>query len=163
MDNDEEKRTSEEEGSSSRRHFFSLIGWGSLIASIGGSVLASIRFFFPNVLFEPPRSFKIGKLDDYPEGTAMYLEEHVLYVFHKDNRVRCISAVCTHVGCTVSLDEAYNKFRCPCHGSIFDMDGKVLDGPAPRPLEWFKVILTGDEDLLVDKDEIVDSNYYFEV
>jgi len=43
------------------------------------------------------------------------------------------------------------------------MDGKVLDGPAPRPLEWFKVILTGDEDLLVDKDEIVDSNYYFEV
>jgi Rieske Fe-S protein len=45
------------------------------------------------------------------------------------------SARCTHLGCTLSFDEVSKRFQCPCHGSVFDMNGKRVAGPAKRDLE----------------------------
>ena len=52
-----------------------------------------------------------------------------------DGQVTVFSPLCTHLGCGYHWDEADRKFKCPCHGSIYDMAGKVLAGPAPRPLD----------------------------
>ena len=147
----------------SRRRFFLLAGWGGFLAVIGGSILAGIRFMVPTVLFESPRSFKLDKLDAFTEGATTYVEEHKIFILREKESLRCLSAICTHLGCTVSWDEMSGRFLCPCHGSIFGQDGNVLDGPAPRPLEWVKVALTGDGKILVDKGQIVDSQYYYEV
>jgi Rieske Fe-S protein len=49
--------------------------------------------------------------------------------------LHAVSPTCTHLGCTVHFNEAETSWDCPCHGSRFDIDGTVLDGPATRPLE----------------------------
>lgn len=59
------------------------------------------------------------------------------YAVHRnrDGTVRVLSARCTHLGCLVAFNEAEATWECPCHGSRFDLDGSVLQGPAVRPLE----------------------------
>jgi menaquinol-cytochrome c reductase iron-sulfur subunit len=44
---------------------------------------------------------------------------------------------CTHLGCAYHWEEDQKHFLCPCHNSIFSLDGKVIDGPAPRPLDRY--------------------------
>jgi Rieske Fe-S protein len=69
-----------------------------------------------------------------------------------------MSAICTHLGCTVN--RATKGFHCPCHGSVFNGDGAVESGPAPKPLAWFLVTLSKDNRLLVDKGEPVHPDKY---
>jgi Rieske Fe-S protein len=52
-----------------------------------------------------------------------------------DGKVHALSSVCTHQGCQVAFNATERSWDCPCHGSRFDIDGRVLDGPATRPLE----------------------------
>ena len=52
-----------------------------------------------------------------------------------DGEVKVFSPICTHLGCGYRWDDGVQKFLCPCHGSAFDRNGRVLGGPAPRPLD----------------------------
>lgn len=63
----------------------------------------------------------------------------LVYVRKTDRGVEALSSRCTHLGCTVRYDQATRRFPCPCHGSLFDIDGHVLHGPAERPLERYPV------------------------
>lgn len=60
-----------------------------------------------------------------------------------DREVVAFSPQCTHLGCAYRFDDRRGEFVCPCHTSNFSLDGKVLTGPAPRPLDRFKVRLEG--------------------
>ena len=62
-----------------------------------------------------------------------------------------IEAKCTHLGCTPNWLAAEGKFKCPCHGSGFTPDGFNIEGPAPRPLERFKVALDENGQIIVDE------------
>jgi cytochrome b6-f complex iron-sulfur subunit len=53
--------------------------------------------------------------------------------------VHALSATCTHLGCQVRWDEESTKFRCPCHGGVFDKDGNVVEGPPPHALNRVEV------------------------
>lgn len=55
---------------------------------------------------------------------------------------------CTHLGCAYHWDQARNEFVCPCHNSLFSIDGKVLGGPAPRPLDRYQTKIQGNQLLL---------------
>jgi cytochrome b6-f complex iron-sulfur subunit len=52
--------------------------------------------------------------------------------------------VCTHLGCLVKYDKERQIFICPCHAGVFDLEGNVISGPPPRPLEKFAVRVDGD-------------------
>jgi glycine/D-amino acid oxidase-like deaminating enzyme/nitrite reductase/ring-hydroxylating ferredoxin subunit len=54
-------------------------------------------------------------------------------------QLRAVSATCTHLGCTVAFNDAEKSWECPCHGSRFDVDGQVLQGPATAPLDRVKL------------------------
>jgi len=54
---------------------------------------------------------------------------------HQDGTVTVYSPICPHLGCGYRWDAHDREFKCPCHGSVFDVNGKVLAGPAPRPLD----------------------------
>lgn len=68
-----------------------------------------------------------------------YVRETVLHsvwaVKDLDSKVVVYSPICPHLGCEYSWDNQTRHFECPCHGSVFALDGKVLAGPAPRPLD----------------------------
>ncbi|MBV9506866.1 MAG: ubiquinol-cytochrome c reductase iron-sulfur subunit [Acidobacteriia bacterium] len=58
------------------------------------------------------------------------------------------SPICTHLGCAYHWEQARSEFVCPCHNSVFGMDGKVLEGPAPRPLDRYQTKVEGKQLLL---------------
>lgn len=133
-----------------RRDFALLVfGWIGTLGSLAAATLAGMRGLLPNLLDEPDQRFRAGKPEDYSDGTVAFIEEIRTFLVRKDNGFRAMSGVCTHLGCTVNRDHA--GYRCPCHGSVFDDDGQVLSGPAPRPLDCYGVALTRDGRLVVDR------------
>jgi cytochrome b6-f complex iron-sulfur subunit len=147
----------------SRRGFLQLaFGWCAALLALGASAAAAGRFMIPNVLYEADTRFKALKPEDYPDG-ATFLPESRLFIMRKGNSFRAVSAICTHLGCTVNLGPDGNSFACPCHGSHFNTQGQVTSGPAPRPLEWFLVSLTRDGRLLIDTTQPVTPDKYLVV
>ena len=103
----------------SRRDFLNWLGWFSMLGTFGGIIVATGRYMIPNILYEPSKSYKIGKPEDYPEGVN-FLPEKRIFVVHYGNTIKVISAVCTHMGCTPRWVGEKNRWECPCHGSYFD-------------------------------------------
>ena len=68
-----------------------------------------------------------------------------VWAFRKPNgEIVVYSPICPHLGCGYHWDDEKKEFLCPCHGSIFDLDGKVLGGPAPRSLDTLPAKGEGD-------------------
>ncbi len=113
-----------------------------LVAAGGalGHALAWTRSLLPNLRYEPPTRLRVGPPERFPEGPT-YLPEAKLYVWRRGLELRALSAVCTHLGCTVQ--RAGEGYHCPCHGSTFSARGENTAGPAPRPLAWHRVELVG--------------------
>jgi cytochrome b6-f complex iron-sulfur subunit len=138
-----------------RRGFLSTIGvaWTSFAAACGAGAVATGRFMFPNVLFEPPQSFKAGPPDEFLAGTVdnRFKESFGVFVVRDERSIYALKAVCTHLGCTPNWLDAENKFKCPCHGSGFYRTGINFEGPAPRPLERYRIVLADDGQIIIDK------------
>ena len=143
-----------------RRRFLFATGTASVVAGVFGFLGATVRFLFPNVLYEPPSRFPVGLPKDFPPGSATFLPQRRLFVFNSPQGFYAISSVCTHLGCNVASD-ASRGFTCPCHGSTFDGLGRVLGGPAPRSLAWFGLSLSARGELVVDEQRLVDPEYRF--
>ena len=144
-------RGSHGRGEVSRRDFFNEIAMAALgIAGLGASVV-TYRYFAPNVLFEPPSSFRVGSPDQYPANSVSYIEDQQVYIVRTNEGFYAVSAVCTHLGCITQWKPDANQIACPCHGSKFTREGAKTDGPAPRSLPHFSITLTADGDLRVDK------------
>jgi len=132
------------EGQYTRRDFLTLLGWGWLSAALGGWLLGALRFMFPNMLYEPNPMFKAGKPELYPlvEGhggvyTNLQASQRVWVVSNPEG-IYAFEAKCTHLGCTPRWEPAsaesikaeaakatpiavLGRFKCPCHGSNFDI------------------------------------------
>ncbi len=139
----------------SRRGFLSwmVVAWVAFSGAVSASLVAFGRFMFPNVLFEPPMTFKAGYTDDYILGQVdtRWKEAFGVWIVRSEEGTYALSTICTHLGCTPNWLEAENKFKCPCHGSGFTKFGINFEGPAPRPLERFRIVLADDGQILVDK------------
>ena len=129
------------------------LGWLAFAGATGSFFTVMIRFLFPNVLFEPPQSFKIGYPDDFTVGKVdtRFKIKNAVWIIRNEEGIYALSTVCTHLGCTPNWLEVEQKYKCPCHGSGFRKTGINFEGPAPRPLERFKIVLSGDGQMLVDK------------
>jgi cytochrome b6-f complex iron-sulfur subunit len=140
-----------------RRSFFSTLGlgWLAFSGAMGAGLTAMGRFMFPNVLFEPVQSFKAGFPSDYTVGKVdeRWKEKYAVWIVRNDTGLYALSTVCTHLGCTPNWLPAENKFKCPCHGSGYYMTGVNFEGPAPRPLERFKIVLGDDGQIFIDKNQ----------
>lgn len=136
---------------SARRRFLKwLLG---ILAAVNGLV-AGIPFL--RSLAGPPpaarkdRWLKVASVNSLPEGEPVdirfmaepedaYIHATVLrsvwVVRHPSDGITVFSPICPHLGCYYQFSRQSNQFECPCHGSLFSLDGKVLGGPAPRPLD----------------------------
>ncbi|HSQ24705.1 MAG TPA: Rieske (2Fe-2S) protein [Pyrinomonadaceae bacterium] len=158
----------------SRRKLISRIGLGATLLAIGGQAYALFRSLVPNVLYENPQRFKVGTVDQFSEG-AKFIDDKRIFIFREKNTFHCISATCTHLGCTVKMQRLNQpksvnvrgrvineqaEFACPCHGSKYYGDGTNYAGPAPKPLPHFKLeIAPEDGQLVVDTSQTVPQDF----
>jgi cytochrome b6-f complex iron-sulfur subunit len=145
-----------------RRSFLSwmTLAWAAFTASMLAALTATGRFMFPNVLFEPPPTFKagfpneiqVGQVDErFKQKFAVWLVRTAYDQYANASGIFALSTVCTHLGCTPNWLEAEQKFKCPCHGSGYYKTGVNFEGPTPRPLERYAISLADDGQILVDK------------
>jgi cytochrome b6-f complex iron-sulfur subunit len=137
-----------------RREFLSWmnVAWAAFAASMLAVTTASARFMFPNVLFEPPSSFKAGFPNEIQVGEVdEKFKPKGVWLVRDSQGIYALSTICTHLGCTPNWLEAEQKFKCPCHGSGYYKSGINFEGPTPRPLERFAISLADDCQILVDK------------
>ncbi|MDP6410528.1 MAG: ubiquinol-cytochrome c reductase iron-sulfur subunit [Planctomycetota bacterium] len=142
-------------GEVSRRGFFSVLGagWAVFTAASAGLLGAMGRFMFPNVLYEPPQQFKAGFPEEFAVGEVdlRFKAAYGVWVVREADGFYALSTTCTHLGCTPNWLSSDQKFKCPCHGSGFERSGVNIEGPAPRPLERFKIQLASDGQIEIDK------------
>ncbi len=136
------------------------IGWTAFVTGMGVFLAMLGRFMFPNVLAEPPSTVKVGLPTNFePDqvNEAWKAEWGFWIVRSADydgvDKIYAIQTVCTHLGCPPNWLPSDQKFKCPCHGSGFYISGVNFEGPAPRPLERFRIAIADDGQLLVDKSQ----------
>ncbi len=152
----EENKNEKAKSLLSRRYFLEIIGGGSLGIAATGSVVLTAQFLSPTVLREPSLKFKAGSVENYPpDSVTLNKEQKVLIIRAKAGYFYAVSAVCTHLGCIANWKSEEGIITCPCHGSKFDREGNVLEGPAPRPLQRFLISLDEQGQLVVDKGIVV--------
>lgn len=136
------------------------VGMTALAAACGLWTAATARFLMPNVVTEPARRFKVGAAGSYAPGhvETRYKEKFGVWVVHGLYRgqaqIYALRTVCTHLGCITTWQASDAKFKCPCHGSGFSIDGINREGPAPRPLERCAIRVADDGQLEVDRGRI---------
>ncbi len=137
----------------SRRDFLGRLGWGGFTAFSLVGLLAAVRSAFPRVLFLPPSKFKAGLPGDYVIGevSEKYKQDYRTWIIRTKAGYYAIFAKCTHLGCTPRWLATEQKFKCPCHGSGYYISGLNFEGPAPRPMDRFKIYVAEDGQLEVDK------------
>jgi cytochrome b6-f complex iron-sulfur subunit len=148
---------SEQRQSLNRREFFSYlaVGWIAFAAAATGLASFVFRFLYPNVVFEPAMDFIAGFPDDYDEGVdERWKNVFGVWIYKSGGKLVALSNICTHLGCIPTWLPAESKFKCPCHGSGYYPNGINFEGPAPRPLERFKIALNSEGKVIVDKTKI---------
>jgi len=150
-----------EEGGSDRRVFFL-----SFIFSVAGIIAAALGVPALAYLLFPPKSSRLsnwvdaGNIADLKVGQPEELTFRRLQVDGwkiksekatawavklSENEIVAYSPSCTHLGCAYHWDPEKSEFLCPCHNSVFALDGTVVSGPAPRPLDRYEVKLEASE------------------
>lgn len=138
-----------------RRNFLKYLIGGGLIG-FAGSVLYPVFAFL-----KPPKqadvevtSASAGKLSEFEKGSGKIVRfgnEPVLAIRTSNGNVKAFSATCTHLDCTVQYKKDLEIIWCACHNGKYDLNGKNIAGPPPRPLDEYRVVMKGDEILISKK------------
>jgi menaquinol-cytochrome c reductase iron-sulfur subunit len=143
-----------EDGGSTRRRF--LILFTGVLGSLFAFVLAIplVGTLVGTIYRERKLKWaKVGEVDSLPVGQPVKLswmaekadefvrervERDIWAIKHTPTEVTVFSPICPHLGCRYNWHPDKHEFICPCHGSIYSITGKVLGGPAPRPLDTLR-------------------------
>jgi len=124
--------------SRNRRQFLAdaVLAVGTVLG-LGGLAFRFAQYLYPVILPEKLVEVSAGKVAEIAEGEVRFvnLPEGPVMVEKAGTEVRAFSAICTHLGCIVQWQKDRKEFVCPCHGGVYDINGKVTYGPPPRPLE----------------------------
>ena len=129
-----------------RRGFLKLIASSLGLSALGAFTYPLFRFLLPvepgarvGTIEVAKSELPIGATKDLMIGTTP-----AILINTGDKGFLAFSRVCTHLGCLVKYDKERQVFICPCHAGIFDLEGKVVSGPPPKPLPKFSVRIEGN-------------------
>ena len=119
------------------------------LLSIGG-ISGLISIFYPVISYLiPPKtaepkvnSVRAGQDSDFPSNSAKIIKFGrlpVILVKTADNSYKALAATCTHLGCIVQYKQDTKQIWCACHNGIYDLNGRNVSGPPPKPLEQYGV------------------------
>ena len=127
---------------------------GSWLAGVVGSVIYPVsRYLVPPEIPEAaPQSVVAGKAAEIPANTGKIVAfgtTPVIVLRTAAGELRAFSATCTHLSCTVQYRPDIERIWCACHNGHYDLSGRNVEGPPPRPLDRYDVALKGDEVVIV--------------
>ena len=132
-----------------RRHFTNALlgsGFAAMVASI---IYPILKFIIPPENAESAvMSVSAGRPDDLAPNSGKIFQfggEPGLIIRTAEGELRAFSARCTHLNCTVQYEPGEKQIVCACHGGVFDLNGKNVAGPPPKPLVAYNVNARGDE------------------
>ena len=133
----------------SRRSALSWLLGTSLGATIIAALYPVFRFVIPPRVAEAPVNRVLaGKLSQLPDNSGKIFRfgaKPGILIRTPAGDVRAFTAVCTHLGCTVQYRPDLQHIWCACHNGQYDLQGKNISGPPPKPLEEYKVAVVGDD------------------
>ncbi|HVN98341.1 MAG TPA: Rieske (2Fe-2S) protein [Syntrophorhabdaceae bacterium] len=144
-----------------RRTFLNTLFGGWLLAFSAGSIYPLLKFAFPTLSKEP--DFVVLAARDFlsipPNSIRPFAWGGKVGLFLKktDGEVSALKGVCTHMECNITYRAEEKKFYCACHKGWFDDNGKNIQGPPPRPLEFFDVTVSGEKMIIARKGVKVDT------
>jgi cytochrome b6-f complex iron-sulfur subunit len=137
-----------------RREFLGYLIRGGFLALFGAALYPVLRYLSPPKGMEQAVSAVVaGRLGELAENSAKIFRfgsKPGLLIRTGRGDLKAFSAVCTHLSCTVQYSSEDEIIWCACHNGKFDLNGQVISGPPPRPLETFQVNVRG-EDIVVSK------------
>lgn len=137
-----------------RRKFVNYFLGGSLGATVLAFLYPVLRYLLPpgqaEVLQKRVAAAKVGDLVPNSFRIFKFGASPGILVNTQDGQLLALSAVCTHLTCTVRYEGDSGTLYCPCHNGRFDLAGNVISGPPPAPLETYKIEVVGD-DIFVSK------------
>lgn len=124
-----------------RRDWLGLTALWAAAGALLFGIIGMLRLPKAAVLASPSKRFRVALPETLASGTPFVPSGRAVALFRDAQGGYALSTVCTHLGCVVK--PSADGFECPCHGSRFAADGSVRKGPAPRPLPWLKVSVSG--------------------
>jgi len=138
--------------SESKRDFLKVLLGGSLVAWVGAVLYPVIAYLRPPKQPEVEvTSVTVGPLESLEKGSGRIVRfgnKPVLVIRLDSGEVRAFGATCTHLDCTVQYRHDMGVVWCACHNGKYDLSGRNIEGPPPRPLDVYRVIIQGDEVLV---------------
>jgi len=132
-----------------RRNFVNYFLGGSLAATVLAFLYPIIRYLLPprqaEAVEKRVSAAKVGELTPNSFKIFKFGASPGILVDTQDGQLVALSAVCTHLTCTVRYESDSGTLFCPCHNGRFDLAGNVISGPPPAPLETYKVEISGEE------------------
>ena len=139
-----------------RRTFANIILGGGVAAFVAAAVYPIIRFMIPPKVAEAPLNnviaAKVGELQPNSAVIFKFGNKPGLLIRLPSGEFKAFSALCTHLDCTVQYKTEEKHIWCACHNGHYDLNGRVISGPPPRPLEEYTVYIR-DEDVVVARGE----------
>lgn len=128
---------------SSRRGFIgTFIMMLGLVAAYGTAAFYGLQFLYPRRKTKQSQRIYITSTEQLErEGTKSFrdLGGHDAIIVRTSEGYRALSTTCTHLGCHVYWEPENNRFFCPCHEGVFDVNGNVVSGPPPAPLRQYPI------------------------
>jgi Rieske Fe-S protein len=139
----------DEFGPTTRRKFLDYLLGTSAFATLAAIFYPIIRFMVPPEIVEAQQNSVIaGKTSELAANSGKIFKfgsKPGILIKTPSGDVKAFSASCTHLDCIVQYDPNTKSIICACHNGKYDLTGKNVAGPPPRPLEEFVVNLKGDE------------------
>ncbi len=133
----------------SRRRFLDILLGSSAVATLGAIVYPILKFMVPPQVVEAQtNSVSVGKNAEIASNSGKIFKfgsKPGIIIRTEAGDLKAFSASCTHLDCIVQYDPASKQIVCACHNGHYDLTGKNVSGPPPRPLEEFTVNVKGDD------------------
>jgi cytochrome b6-f complex iron-sulfur subunit len=140
-----------------RRRVIAFFLGGGLLATFASFIYPVLRYLVPPVVADlggdEVVAAKLTELKPNSGKIFRFGSRAGLLIMNSDGTYRALSATCTHLGCTVQYRSDLREIWCACHNGIYDLNGRNVSGPPPRPLDVFDVHLRGDEIVVSRKRE----------
>ncbi len=140
-----------------RRKFLNIVFNFSLFAWLAAILYPVVKYLIPPAVQEVSvNSIIVGAIQDFPINSskiARFGRKPIIVIRKTNGDFRALSATCTHLDCNVQYKSDTEQIWCACHNGFYNIEGKNISGPPPKPLMQYQVNISEDK-VIVSKEDL---------